>query len=457
MRRLIHVLAVVLPLSSFAQVPYYPSQGSGGPPSGAAGGGLTGNYPAPGLNPTAVGTAIAAQSISPLNVSTRIVNGISFCVNYAGSDVSAKVNSCVGDAISLVNGNYTGIADATGLAINAVTTGEIDAGNSSGGKGLLILPCTGSWQLSDATGTLDTLKHFAGFDVITLCPVAGVTANFYLGATAGSSVHTIYEQAGAANQYIHAAGFEVLNSAGHATASHYSAIVDGGSFAFSDGSTTTNVNVNDFSNPSGGAILFRNICCGYSWNYSAFNANGGGIPITIQADSSSFVQKVNFIGDTFVDPGTGKPIISCTDTRSTKDSYADFAYDYSETNSVDTTGNLVSSSCQQLTFSHYGVYSNVANNAQQWASTSAGITLDDMHFYPGVGTWTYPVTVEPGAVTDAAGNFGTAYSDGVPSVLGRISGPSTAPSGSCPISGTWVFSKDGHATFCNAGTWSTKI
>lgn len=36
-------------------------------------------------------------------------------------------------------------------------------------------------------------------------------------------------------------------------------------------------------------------------------------------------------------------------------------------------------------------------------------------------------------------------------------GPATAPSGSCATNGAWVFSQDGHATFCSAGTWVTKI
>lgn len=36
-------------------------------------------------------------------------------------------------------------------------------------------------------------------------------------------------------------------------------------------------------------------------------------------------------------------------------------------------------------------------------------------------------------------------------------GPATAPTGSCATNGAWVFSQDGHATFCNAGTWATKI
>jgi hypothetical protein len=35
-------------------------------------------------------------------------------------------------------------------------------------------------------------------------------------------------------------------------------------------------------------------------------------------------------------------------------------------------------------------------------------------------------------------------------------GPATAPSGSCTTVG-WVFSQDGHATFCNGSTWTTKI
>lgn len=36
-------------------------------------------------------------------------------------------------------------------------------------------------------------------------------------------------------------------------------------------------------------------------------------------------------------------------------------------------------------------------------------------------------------------------------------GPSVAPSGACTPNGGWVFSSDGHATFCNAGTWVVKI
>ena len=58
-----------------------------------------------------------------------------------------------------------------------------------------------------------------------------------------------------------------------------------------------------------------------------------------------------------------------------------------------------------------------------------------------------------------AGNAGYVWrinDDGVASFPGYV-GPATAPSGACPVSGEWVFSQDGHATFCAGGTWTTKI
>jgi hypothetical protein len=45
---------------------------------------------------------------------------------------------------------------------------------------------------------------------------------------------------------------------------------------------------------------------------------------------------------------------------------------------------------------------------------------------------------------------------GIVSMPGQL-GPATAPSGSCTANGEWVFSQDGHATFCASGTWTTKI
>lgn len=42
---------------------------------------------------------------------------------------------------------------------------------------------------------------------------------------------------------------------------------------------------------------------------------------------------------------------------------------------------------------------------------------------------------------------------------GNVNGPAAAPTGTCAVAGSWVFSRDGHATFCPSagGTWATKI
>jgi hypothetical protein len=39
---------------------------------------------------------------------------------------------------------------------------------------------------------------------------------------------------------------------------------------------------------------------------------------------------------------------------------------------------------------------------------------------------------------------------------GLVTGDQTAPSGTCTVVG-WMFSQDGHATFCNGTSWVPKI
>lgn len=52
----------------------------------------------------------------------------------------------------------------------------------------------------------------------------------------------------------------------------------------------------------------------------------------------------------------------------------------------------------------------------------------------------------------------TVGTDGV-ATFPAVVGPAAAPTGTCATIGQWVFSQDGHATFCpsNGGTWATKI
>jgi hypothetical protein len=61
----------------------------------------------------------------------------------------------------------------------------------------------------------------------------------------------------------------------------------------------------------------------------------------------------------------------------------------------------------------------------------------------------------PTAMTAATINVGTLNANALST--NAVTGPAVAPTGACATNGAWVFSKDGHATFCNAGTWLTKI
>jgi hypothetical protein len=64
-------------------------------------------------------------------------------------------------------------------------------------------------------------------------------------------------------------------------------------------------------------------------------------------------------------------------------------------------------------------------------------------------------TFSPTAMTAATIDVGTLNATMLSA--NTVSGPAVAPTGACTTNGAWAFSKDGHATFCNAGTWLTKI
>ena len=69
-----------------------------------------------------------------------------------------------------------------------------------------------------------------------------------------------------------------------------------------------------------------------------------------------------------------------------------------------------------------------------------------------IGTGTTPVSKYTLSHSGSSG-------DAVVDIGYQMIGPAAAPSGTCNIAGAWVFSQDGHATFCpsSGGTWTTKI
>ena len=70
----------------------------------------------------------------------------------------------------------------------------------------------------------------------------------------------------------------------------------------------------------------------------------------------------------------------------------------------------------------------------------------------------YSVALSSGSAANTM-NCGNGTAGDASCVFGAGSyvGPAVAPSGTCSVNGAWAFTQDGHATFCRAGTWVTKI
>jgi hypothetical protein len=99
---------------------------------------------------------------------------------------------------------------------------------------------------------------------------------------------------------------------------------------------------------------------------------------------------------------------------------------------------------------------NICNRAAIWTGSA---NFDDFCWHNVPGTGLNPnMTL---ALTHSGGGSGTVTLDLTAATAGvklaSVIGPATAPSGACTVTGAWVFSQDGHATFCSAGTWVTKI
>lgn len=68
-----------------------------------------------------------------------------------------------------------------------------------------------------------------------------------------------------------------------------------------------------------------------------------------------------------------------------------------------------------------------------------------------------PLTKELAGFNAAANAYVWWINDDGSANFTNVAGPATAPSGTCSKSGVWVFSQDGHATFCSGTTWVSKI
>jgi hypothetical protein len=98
--------------------------------------------------------------------------------------------------------------------------------------------------------------------------------------------------------------------------------------------------------------------------------------------------------------------------------------------------------------SYNGLVLNGATSSAASIGVTGGGTSGDPNLYLGAQSSGQVNVLVGGASIGGIGSKGSS----IPLV-----GPATEPTGSCSATGQWVFSQDGHASFCNGSAWVQKL
>lgn len=420
------------------------STGGGSTPTGNAGGALGGTYP----NPT-LATAI------------KVINGISYSTAYTGATVDVRVNACISDAMTLANGNYTGICDATGETGTQVTAAQITLGDSNGTPVTLFVPSQGQWRGGMTDGTSSTMLQYGNTAIIGKGPESGIGTQFVFGATTTSNLAYVFKLQPLVSQlnYINDSNFAIVNVnggpyVGHVTTQGIGAYFQGSMF---DSSTLDHIVV--FDSLDAISAYMPNWCCGATMRNVSINGNyGTGVtPLVISGTSALNLETLSV-----VHPGVGKPAIQVTDSTFNVSNLNIHGL-YIETSQTDATTALIQLQGYGSVFidnltAKAEAASMSASIITSTNTTNTGITVNGFTAVNGGGNWQLPVTVINNSFTgqvtkgDSAGsksNLGY-YTNGSVNSNSLITGIITTTG--LTDTGTGVFNSTLSATSSTAAT-----
>jgi hypothetical protein len=420
---------------------------SGGSPSGAAGGALSGNYPNPGLssnpialpagstattctageNDTNVATnaCVAAALSGPLPPGTRgePLTNISGAASYSasqlfidasqftGATVAEQVNACITAAIAIAgtcDARALGAKLAPGQGIpTAVTTDtQITVGDSAGDPVTLLLPASFYWVGGMTDGTSCTLAQYPNTAVIGQGTPNGNAGVF--GAANTSNLGYVYcTKPIAGADYYYDFGFSIFNYSngsqfkGHATANNIGSYIEGPAY---DQSLWSQMNF--FDGLDTYDVYVGGVCCNTTFRNSEFNGNYGSIPLYITGSTA-----VSFDHSNFVHPLGGQPAFECAGGSIVSVDDA-----YTETSNSNTSETIYyDNGCSRLSLHDITMkaYVNGMSAPGLTVANTAGsqVLVDGLSMINGAGDFYLPATAVVNSLTgqtiqtDSAGNL----------------------------------------------------
>jgi hypothetical protein len=267
-------------------------------------------------------------------VSAKVIHGVSYSNLYSGGTLDVRVNACIKDAETGVNGNTSHICDSRAEGGTQTIAAQIVVGDASSDDVTWLLPENCTWNAVSSIGS----SHSAIFQYqfTHILGVASNPARCAIIDEAGSrKINALYQNSGSG--YYKAEGFALRDtySGGGPTTSGAVMLIPGGL----DTTSYSDIGVASYIAGTAGIVIGKtgSPCCSINFNRIAVGGNyTGGIPVDIEGNGANEAHAVWFFSSSLTHPAPGLPTFKCNDTSTDKASLVGFFGIYEEPNGADT-------------------------------------------------------------------------------------------------------------------------